>query len=76
MYGVDTFDAILPPGQGAILAVGASKRTVVPIGDAIGVRSVMTLNLTADHRHINGDKAAEFMQTLKATIEAPDNLIM
>uniref|UniRef100_A0ACD6AUH4 Uncharacterized protein n=1 Tax=Avena sativa TaxID=4498 RepID=A0ACD6AUH4_AVESA len=29
MYGVDRFDAILPPGQGAIMAVGASKPTVV-----------------------------------------------
>ena len=29
MFGVDAFDAILPPGQGAILAVGASKKTVV-----------------------------------------------
>lgn len=31
MYGVDSFDAILPPGTGAILAVGGSKPTVVRI---------------------------------------------
>ncbi len=77
MYGVDAFDAILPPGQGAILAVGASKRTVVPVGDnAIGVKTLMTVNLTADHRHINGDKAAEFLQTLKEVIENPTNLAL
>ncbi|KAK6133833.1 hypothetical protein DH2020_032426 [Rehmannia glutinosa] len=29
MFGVDRFDAILPPGQGAIMAVGASKPTVI-----------------------------------------------
>jgi len=75
MYGVAAFDAILPPGQGAILAVGASKRTVVPVGDMIGVRSIMTVNLTADHRHINGDKAAEFLQTLKEVIESPQALV-
>jgi pyruvate dehydrogenase E2 component (dihydrolipoamide acetyltransferase) len=76
MYGVDSFDAILPPGQGAILAVGASKKVVVPVDGMIGVRTVMTVNLTADHRHINGDKAAEFLQTLKSVIESPEHLIM
>ncbi|KAJ6903007.1 hypothetical protein NC651_020484 [Populus alba x Populus x berolinensis] len=29
MFGVDRFDAILPPGHGAIMAVGASKPTVL-----------------------------------------------
>ncbi|KOM36333.1 hypothetical protein LR48_Vigan02g248300 [Vigna angularis] len=29
MFGVDRFDAILPPGQGAIMAVGASRPTVL-----------------------------------------------
>ncbi|XP_061993747.1 dihydrolipoyllysine-residue acetyltransferase component 4 of pyruvate dehydrogenase complex, chloroplastic-like [Rosa rugosa] len=38
MLGVDRFDAILPPGQGAIRAVGASKPTVV--ADADGFFSV------------------------------------
>jgi pyruvate dehydrogenase E2 component (dihydrolipoamide acetyltransferase) len=76
MYGVDAFDAILPPGQGAIIAIGASKKTVVPVDGMIGVKTIMTVNLTADHRHINGDKAAEFLQTLKEVIENPANLLM
>jgi pyruvate dehydrogenase E2 component (dihydrolipoamide acetyltransferase) len=80
MFGVDVFDAILPPGQSGILAVGASKRTVVPLGEAgslqLGVRTIMTVNLTADHRHVNGDKAAEFLQTLKEVIEHPSGLVL
>jgi len=75
MYGVSAFDAILPPGQGAILAVGAGVKTVVPVDGMIAVRTRMTVNLTADHRHINGDKAAEFLQTLKEVIENPSHLI-
>ena len=75
MFGVDVFDAILPPGQGAILAVGASKPTVVPIDGMIGVKTLMTVNLTADHRHINGDVAAEFLKTLKAVVEDPKDLV-
>ncbi|KAJ0600703.1 putative dihydrolipoyllysine-residue acetyltransferase [Helianthus annuus] len=38
MFGVDRFDAILPPGQGAIMAVGASKPT--SIADKDGYFSV------------------------------------
>jgi hypothetical protein len=46
MYGVDSFDAILPPGTGAILAVGGSKPTVVATDDGmIGVRKVMQASL-------------------------------
>ncbi|MCD7470171.1 Lta2p [Datura stramonium] len=47
MFGVDRFDAILPPGQGAIMAVGASKPTVVT--DAEGffcVKNKMLINPT------------------------------
>lgn len=35
----------------------------------------LQVNVTADHRHINGDKAAEFLQTLKAVIEKPAGLV-
>ena len=71
MYGVEQFDAILPPGQAAILAVGATK----PLVEAdergfIGTRTKMTVNLTADHRFVNGDKAAEFLQALKRIVES------
>ncbi|XP_044488786.1 dihydrolipoyllysine-residue acetyltransferase component 4 of pyruvate dehydrogenase complex, chloroplastic isoform X2 [Mangifera indica] len=42
MFGVDRFDAILPPGQGAIMAVGASKPTVVADKDGFfSVKSKM-----------------------------------
>jgi len=75
MFGVDAFDAILPPGQSCILAVGGSKPTVVPVDGMIGVKTMMTVNLTADHRHINGDVAATFLKTLKAVIEDPKDLV-
>ncbi|KAG9458397.1 hypothetical protein H6P81_002905 [Aristolochia fimbriata] len=77
MFGVDRFDAILPPGQGAIMAVGASKPTVV--GDADGffsVKSKMQVNVTADHRIIYGADLAAFLQTFAKIIENPDNLTL
>ncbi|MFQ3627579.1 MAG: dihydrolipoamide acetyltransferase family protein, partial [Cyanobacteriota bacterium] len=70
MFGVDRFDAILPPGQGAILAIGASRPQVVATAEGMfGVRSQMQVNLTADHRIIYGAHAAAFLQDLAKLIE-------
>ena len=77
MMGVDCFDAILPPGQAGILAVGASKKVVFASKDGmLGVRTEMTVNLTADHRIVYGMDAAEFLQTLRAVMEEPDVLLL
>jgi pyruvate dehydrogenase E2 component (dihydrolipoamide acetyltransferase) len=70
MFGVDSFDAILPPGQGSILAIGASKPTVVANADGtLGVSRQMTVNITCDHRNIYGADAAAFLKDLADTIE-------
>lgn len=70
MYGVDRFDAILPPGQGSILAIGASRPQVVATDDGMmGVRRQMQVNITCDHRIIYGADAAAFLQDLAKLIE-------
>jgi pyruvate dehydrogenase E2 component (dihydrolipoamide acetyltransferase) len=70
MFGVDRFDAILPPGQGSILAVGASRPQVVATDDGLlGVRRQMQVNITCDHRIIYGAHAAAFLQDLAKLIE-------
>ena len=74
---------LLPPllplpaaGTSAILAVGGSKPVVtVDAGGRIGVEKQMVVNLTADHRNVYGAHAAEFLLTLKAVIESPDQLV-
>ncbi|PSC75275.1 branched-chain alpha-keto acid dehydrogenase subunit E2 [Micractinium conductrix] len=76
MFGVESFDAILPPGQAAILAVGGSKPVVtVDENGRIGVEKQMNLNITCDHRIVYGAHAAEFLLTLKSVIENPDQLV-
>jgi pyruvate dehydrogenase E2 component (dihydrolipoamide acetyltransferase) len=70
MFGVDRFDAILPPGQGAILAIGQSRLQVVATPEGLtGVKSQMTVNITCDHRVIYGAYAAAFLQDLAQLIE-------
>ncbi|KAI3733162.1 hypothetical protein L1987_64380 [Smallanthus sonchifolius] len=75
MFGVDRFDAILPPGTGAIMAVGASEPAVVATKDGrIGMKTQMQVNVTADHRVIYGADLAQFLQTLAKIIEDPKDL--
>ena len=76
MFGVDRFDAILPPGTGAILAVAASRPVVVAGKDgSIRVANQMQVNLTCDHRTIYGAQAAAFLKDLAQLIETnPESL--
>ena len=78
MFGVDRFDAILPPGTGAILAVAASRPAVVAGKDgSISVKRQMQVNLTCDHRVIYGTHAAAFLKDLAELIEtAPESLAL
>ncbi|MEN9542015.1 MAG: hypothetical protein RLZZ459_2106 [Cyanobacteriota bacterium] len=78
MFGVDRFDAILPPGTGAILAVAASRPTVVAGKDgSIRVANQMQVNLTCDHRVIYGAHAAAFLKDLAQLIETnPESLAL
>ncbi|GKV43954.1 hypothetical protein SLEP1_g51186 [Rubroshorea leprosula] len=77
MFGVDRFDAILPPGQGAIMAVGASKPTVVADADGFfSVKNKMLVNVTADHRIIYGADLAAFLQTFSKIVENPEGLTL
>lgn len=78
MFGVDSFDAILPPGQGSILAIGASRPQVIATDNGMmGVRRQMKVNITCDHRIIYGADAAGFLQDLAKLIETnPQSLTM
>ena len=70
MFGVDNFDAILPQGQGSILAVGGSKpQLVADDSGMMGVKRQMKVNITSDHRIIYGAQAAAFLKDLATLIE-------
>lgn len=71
MYGIDAFNAIVNPPQAAILAVGRIADRVVPVNGQPGVQPMTTLTLSCDHRVVDGARAAQFMQTLVASIEDP-----
>ncbi len=71
MFGIDQFDAIINPPQGAILAVGAGSRQPIEIGNALAFGTIVEMSLSCDHRAIDGAVGADFMRTLKGLIEEP-----
>ena len=75
MFGIDQFDAIINPPQGAILAVGGITREVAEgTGGQPVFESRMSLSLSCDHRAIDGALGAQFMATLRDLIENPETL--
>jgi pyruvate dehydrogenase E2 component (dihydrolipoamide acetyltransferase) len=72
MFGVDEFSAIINPGESAILAVSSVTPTAVAIGDGLAVRQIMKLTLSADHRLIDGELGARFLNALRRRLTEVD----
>jgi pyruvate dehydrogenase E2 component (dihydrolipoamide acetyltransferase) len=75
MYNVDAFNAIISPPQVAILAVARIADRVVPVDGKPGIRPMMTLTLSADHRAVDGARAATFLQELAEAIQSPEKCL-
>ena len=75
MYKVDAFSAIIAPPQAAILAVGSISERVVPVDGKPGIRPMMTMTLSSDHRVVDGARAAEFLSDLANAIREPEKLL-
>jgi pyruvate dehydrogenase complex dihydrolipoamide acetyltransferase long form len=75
MYEIDTFHAIIVPGQSAILAVGKVTKRGVVIEDGDGarleIRPVMKVSLSADHRVLDGAGGSRFLRQMKMFLENP-----
>lgn len=77
MFGVKQFDAIINPPESAILAIGAGeKRPIIAEDGSIIAATVMNINLSCDHRVIDGAVGARFLGTVKALIESPLKLLL
>ena len=74
--GIREFNAIINPPEVGILAVGSAEKRAVVKGDTIVARTMLTVTLSADHRVVDGSTAAEFLQTLKQTMEEPGMMLI
>jgi pyruvate dehydrogenase E2 component (dihydrolipoamide acetyltransferase) len=69
-YRIDHFQAIIPPGQTSILAVGQIRKRPWVDG-ALTVKPTIMLNLTVDHRVCDGVTGAAFLSRMAELIENP-----
>jgi pyruvate dehydrogenase E2 component (dihydrolipoamide acetyltransferase) len=68
--GVDSFDPIINPPEIAILGVNRIREEVVPDGDGgVAVEKRLNLDLSFDHRVVDGADAARFLRTLAGHLE-------
>ncbi|MET7734986.1 dihydrolipoamide acetyltransferase family protein [Streptomyces sp. NPDC005402] len=75
VFGVDTGTPILPPGESAILAVGAIKLQPWVHKGKVKPRQVTTLALSFDHRLIDGELGSKVLADVAAILEQPKKLI-
>ena len=71
MFGIDQFDAIINPPQGAILAIGTASKRPIERGGGLSVAMTAQLSLSCDHRAIDGAVGAQFLAALRDLLEAP-----
>lgn len=74
--GIDSFIPIVIPGQCSILGIGKITDACVPQDDTpdkLGVRRVMSMTLSVDHKVANGAYAAQFLDFVKKLLEDPSS---
>lgn len=76
MFGIEEFTSIINPPNAAILAVGAIRDVPVVEDGAIVPGKRMKVTLSADHRVVDGAKAAAFLNTLRALLENPMSMLL
>jgi pyruvate dehydrogenase E2 component (dihydrolipoamide acetyltransferase) len=63
---------LVDPPQVAILGIGRISQKPVAVDGEIVVRSTMHASVTFDHRALDGVPVAEFMRTLKSSLESAE----
>ncbi len=75
MFGIDHFDPIINPPEGAILAVGRIvKQPVIDDDGKIALGQRIGMTLACDHRVIDGAVGARLLDELIRLLESPESL--
>jgi pyruvate dehydrogenase E2 component (dihydrolipoamide acetyltransferase) len=76
MFGVRDFTAVINPPQSAILAVGSGEQRAVVKKGALAIANVMTVQMSCDHRVIDGALGATWLEAFKGYIEDPVTMLV
>jgi pyruvate dehydrogenase E2 component (dihydrolipoamide acetyltransferase) len=75
MFGIDEFTAIINTPDACILAVGGIQQIPVVKDGLVVPGNVMKLNLSCDHRVVDGASGAAFLNTLKTYLQNPVTML-
>lgn len=80
MFGIDNFTAIINPPEAAILSVSSVRKKPVVVNedgeDKLAIRPLMNIQLSVDHRIIDGLLASQFVEYVKELLENPIKILM
>jgi pyruvate dehydrogenase E2 component (dihydrolipoamide acetyltransferase) len=76
MFGIEEFTAIINPPDACILAVGGIIEKPIVKDGQIVPGNMMKVTLSCDHRVVDGATGAQFLQTLKQTLENPISILV
>lgn len=80
MFGIGNFTAIINPPEAAILSISSVRKTLVVIEedgeDKIVIRPMMNIQLSVDHRLIDGLLASQFVEYMKELLENPLKILL
>jgi pyruvate dehydrogenase E2 component (dihydrolipoamide acetyltransferase) len=71
MFGIETFAAVINPGEGGILAVGSIEPRAVARDGQLVIRKTMNITISGDHRVSDGALGAQWLTRVKAYLESP-----
>lgn len=76
MYDIESFTALINPGQGAVLAVSSIREDAIVKNGTITIGKRMRVTLSVDHRIIDGVMAGTWLKHFKEALETPALLLL
>lgn len=81
MFGIENFTAIINPPEVGILSISSTKDEPVVVTAAdgskeIAIKPMMNIQVSVDHRIIDGLLAAQFVTEIKNLLETPISLLV
>lgn len=75
VFGIDAGTPIMPPGQSAIISLGAVVKRPWVVEGEIVIRDVTTLALSFDHRLVDGAQGSKFLADVAQILRHPNGAI-
>ncbi|MBC7462801.1 MAG: 2-oxo acid dehydrogenase subunit E2 [Actinobacteria bacterium] len=75
VFGIESGTPILPPGESAIVSLGAVVERPWVVEGEIAIRQVTTLALSFDHRLVDGAQGSRFLADVAGMLHTPEALM-